>query len=301
MTAMDDGLAKGTLVKVAESVRSASKTAFPTLTVGSLQWQAICEWCLAHPAARRTPDERKLLRELMSDLQTSVSTWRAEMYKAKADAYLANGRTPMHFAFEMSKALPSPLERLSGNLMRDVAVERWGAPLRAGGVPDVRRVPPAEPDAAAKADQWLKEHRLAEGMDLDVVTDRAAKLSVINASGTAALKMNDRLGVFDIVMVDAGAPAQSIGLTASDASAAAKDRIGVKVEAGSELTYFDVLQLAYEQNEKVLEERAAKPAAVPNGNAIEVGPMRLGPVDPLLLGPKLKQGDGIWLLDFWLF
>ena len=79
---------------------------------------------------------------------------------------------------------------------------------------------------------------------------------------------------------------------------AGEEAYGVALPAGSELTWADVLRLAYEQNREALDERAATIVEQEwRDDTTATDPLLL----PALRARKREEGAQVWLVDFWMF
>jgi hypothetical protein len=106
------------------------------------------------------------------------------------------------------------------------------------------------------------------------------------------------MGVFDVIVTGA-APAVLV----------LKDPPALRIElpARAEITYADVLRLAYEQHAAVLDELAQ--AQVAEGRygplARDSQPLLLPPMRKLVRPAKPRQREAVaarwWLADFWMF
>ncbi|MCY2929473.1 MAG: hypothetical protein NTV86_08255, partial [Planctomycetota bacterium] len=189
------------------------------------------------PPEKRTEAQRALLRGLLARMDAATTQWRREIFDKKLDPYLARGRKPLHYRFEMMKArVPSP-SWLS--LARDTATERWG---QGDG---------KTPEAEALAG-YLDRHPYGEDLRLSLDIPAEVGLTRLSAGGETQLKGQAAVGIYDVLRPPAGPAAMKIKI------AAAADPARVQVEAvlpsNAELTYADLIVLADRQETARLDE-----------------------------------------------
>jgi hypothetical protein len=153
---------------------------------------------------------------------------------------------------------------------------------------------PAEP-----LESWLERHPYAESMQLAMtVKGTSTELGRVNAAGRTAFKDKAAFGIYDVLVM----PEKPAGIDVL-LEPLYEGVNHVTLPAKTELTYWDVLMVAYKQNEAELDKRWWR----------ESGP-ELGHVNPLGLGAALqakpvghaKDPDqqyqvARWLAEFWLF
>jgi radical SAM protein with 4Fe4S-binding SPASM domain len=204
----------------AKEIAEALQTKQRSLCLIGLAWRDVTEWCIEGEAPeRRTDAERKALRDVTVKLGETAEAWRIEIFSEKLDPFL---RRPLDYRrFFQSKAGPTALERVSGDLVR----ERWG-----GG----KNV----------TEEFLAEHPYAETMNLKFTVSEDAKLLCLRGGKTA--DADGTLRVFDLLLV----PEQEAGNQVVLTLLAGGHRLNVTPPPETELTYGDVLRLAHEQNPK---------------------------------------------------
>jgi hypothetical protein len=145
----------------------------------------------------------------------------------------------------------------------------------------------------AEADAWLAQHHHGEGLDLTLGADRPG-LEILALTERRPVDEGQRFGIYDVLLVPAGGEARRITLRWQEA-----DPVTVTLAAPAhQLTFPDLLRLAYEQNRSALD-GVARPVVA--GERFE----REASMSPLLL-PAIRGDAGttsaaLWLVDFWLF
>jgi radical SAM protein with 4Fe4S-binding SPASM domain len=263
------------LSRCARAVRDALGTQEKSLALAALLFRTLAECTLdGRPAARRLDGDRTALRDTLAALRLATERWRQETYAGRLEPYLARGREHRRYGFEMCKALIPPPNWL--RMTRDMAEERWGEE--------------ASVDREA-AEQWLTAHPYAEGLALHVESTNCA-LELAEGEAIAANGAGT-IGIYDVVVVPSGDTAVVVSLRGTG-----EEAYDVTLPAGSELTWADLVRLAYEQNRDVLDERAAPIVEEEWRDDSEA-------TDPLLLpalrARKREQGARVWLADFWMF
>ena len=273
--AVRDGTVPHDVTRCARAVRDALGTQEKSLALAALLFRTLAECTLdGPPLAERSDRERSALRETLAALRTATEGWRQETYAGRLEPYLARGRHERTYFFEMCKAMIPPPNWL--RMTRDTARERWGR----------------EDDADAEAvDQWLAAHPYAEALALRVASASAALERVVG--GAIPADGSGTIGIHDVVVVPAGDAPVAVSVRGTGDEA-----YDVALPAGSELTWADLLRLAWEQNREALDERAER--IVERGWWDEDTA-----ADPLLL-PALRahaseEGARVWLVDFWMF
>ena len=203
----------------ARQIAAAFQTSRRSLCLVGLAWRDVTEWCLDGPPPQERSDaDRKALREVTAIIAQTAEVWRTEIFKEKLDPFL---RRPLQYRhFFMSKAGPSPLQRVEG----DLAMKRWG-----GGKDVTEHFLTEHP----YAETMTLKHTLADGADLKCLRDG----KTIDADGV--------LRVFDLLLVPNAGDGKPVKLVFAFAGGHTME---VQLPAGTELTYGDILRLAHEQN-----------------------------------------------------
>lgn len=270
-----------------KGVLDATGTKQRSLAFSSLLWRCLAEISFDGKApAKRTDRERKALRTALAGLETATLKWRKEIFEGKLVPYLARGRVHIRHRFEGCKAR-RPIPPYVA-LQRDTDEERWGA-------------------AAAKTRHdalvgFLRRHGYAQAMRLKVSGVRGDGLSALSAAGERTLKDGTSLGIFDILSVPAGADKACVTLTWPGDNTSFK----LSLPAGTELTYADLLMLAYKQHAGQIEAAADARSRY----------LSLGKRNPFLAPVMHKRWSAVpngttasrkasfaayWLADFWMF
>ncbi|MCY2930094.1 MAG: hypothetical protein NTV86_11485 [Planctomycetota bacterium] len=308
LTQFRNGQLPGPLDELAPRIDSALKTRQRSLSFSALVWRAVAENCMrGQPPEKRTEAQRALLRNLLARMGTATNQWRRDIFDKKLDPYLARGRRPLHYRFEMTKARPANPTWLS--LARDTAMERWGSGY--GKTPEVEAL-----------EGYLDRHPYGDQLQLSLDIPAGQGLTRLSADGETQLKGKAAVGVYDVLRTPGGQTAMKIKI------AAAADPTRVQIEAvlpsHAELTYADLIVLADRQEEARLD------GLVKDMLKRESGRGRwAGFTNPLFLPavlrvpeqePKTQSETGkavpptpgpspvdtgllkrLWLADFWLF
>lgn len=302
---MREGKLPETMEDLVRDIDKATKTAERSMAFGAVLWRAAQEWCLRNPEpAKRAPEARAALRQVLTGVEKATEAWRREIFDRRLEPYLARGRKPIRYRFEMSKAIIRPLAWLE--LSRDTAAERWGVAKPPGAAP--ARL---EPDEALEG--WLDRHPLAESTRVKVTAKGTSGLARLNTAGHQAVREGDSVtvGIFDLLAMPDGMD----GATVEVESLASK-RLTVRLPAGAELSYIDLLMLTHEQHAEELDRQALDAVRRREG------------FNPLLFGAMLKlraareaemagraatddarvrstlsdlHAADLWLADFWMF
>ncbi len=212
-------------VQRAAQLQAALTTPVPSLHLVSLVWRDLAVWCMDGPAPeKRSGEETRLIRETMETLSKTTANWRQKIFSEKLHPFLHRDDPGMRRSF-LSKAGPPPLVRLS----------IWSG----------RRHFAADTHDQEITAEWLKIHPFATSMNL--VLTLPAKTVVRNLSTGAKPAKQMTIGLFDIL---------DTGKSPVNASMAfGNQTLTVRLPPGI-LTHPDLLRLAYEQNQAVLDKSA---------------------------------------------
>jgi radical SAM protein with 4Fe4S-binding SPASM domain len=214
----------------AKAIRAALKTKQRSLCLTSLAWRDVTEWCIEKtPPEERTDAERKALREIIAEIGKTAKAWRAEIFKNKLDPFLRRPR--QYRRFFASKAGPSAFQRVT----QDLAGKRWGSKGRAV---KGRAVKQFEFEDMA-IEQFLAVRPY--GASLDLAFDLKGGKAATAPSGVAIADGKGTLHAFDVLTVPKERPCMLV-------FGGGRSGLEVKLPAGTELTYGDVLRLTDEQN-----------------------------------------------------
>lgn len=255
------------LAERVKQINSALTTKQRSLCLVGLAWRDVTEWCMdGKPAAERTAEDRKLLREVMRKLATTSGAWYGEIFKIRQDALL---RRPQHYRhFFRSKAGPPQWVRLEDRVARE-----RGMPS-----PYTRR-------------DLLANRSYGALMVVPLRVPDGTGLRHLRGNGHA---LDGTLSVFDILLVPEGGEGVKVGV------GPAVHGIDVHLPAGAELTYGDVLRLAHEQNP----ERLVKIMRQIPGNPLSL-PVLRARIPELKAKGAAGENDLLqvrWrLTDLWLF
>jgi hypothetical protein len=285
-----------------KAVTAALKTRQCSLGFAALLWRALAEVCLdGPPAAKRSQADRKALRSALAALETATLKWRKRIFAGRLDPYLARGRVHARYGFEMSKRRMPPPAWLS--LVRDTAVERWG-----GGYSSRReKIKPLE--------GYLRRHPYAEGMRLGLVPQPPFEgVEIHSTGGVRALGPVEPFGVFDVLVVAGGNASPKLAVS-WPGEAGEKLSLDLSLPPGTELTYADLLALAYRQHGRRLGTTVDDRPKLGYWAAVKANPLlapavrkRAAAQTPSKPITRADAGGAFlttwwrwWLADFWMF
>ena len=155
--------------------------------------------------------------------------------------------------------------------------------------------------AMEAAEKHAAEHPAGESLTLKAHLDAGADLGLLRGGKEVAAAADFELRAFDLLKTAADKPV-NVTLSGPDG----KLKAAVKLPAGSELSYADVLRLAWEQNRKELDAAArgdsASPLVLPALRALEkeleANPETAKPGTP---EETLLRSARIRLMNLWLF
>lgn len=207
----------------ARSIINAFNTKQCSLCLVGLAWRDVTEWCLRGTRPEvRTDVERKALREVVAKVGETAEAWRTEIFENKLDPSL---RQPLQYRrFFVSKAGPTALQRLEGNL----AQERWR------GGKDVTR-------------QFLAEHPYAESLALDCTVREGANIRCLRGGQIVDVNRTFTLRAFDVLVV----PKHEGDVPTTLEFSIGTYKLKAVLPPETELAYGDVLRIVHEQNPKI--------------------------------------------------
>jgi hypothetical protein len=172
--------------------------------------------------------------ETLALLKKTAASWQKEIIKEKIDTFISSPAAGRYHFFMMSKAyFPHEAFRAA---KAHLSMEHWGLKEATEDV----------------SDEVLAAHPLGDAMKLDFEKTKGGELKMISGEKSAKVGTKGSVGVFDLLVV----PAAGSGEAPVLAFKAGKTTYNVKLTAGEELGYADVLRLAYEQNKKEMDEAA---------------------------------------------
>ena len=202
------------VVERTKAIDAALATQQRSLCLIDVAWRDLMEWCMDSGRVQdRTPAQQRVVREAMTRLSITAEAWRKEIFEKKLDPFLR--RSGHYRRYFMSKAGPRPHELLE----RDIATKRgW-----------------TNEDLTTS---FLEEHPYAETMRLHFTSTGELKRLVRGEE----MPVDGSMDVFDLLIVPEQDAAPMLVLDAGGRE------LTLFLPPGSELTYADVLQLAFEQN-----------------------------------------------------
>jgi radical SAM protein with 4Fe4S-binding SPASM domain len=275
-----------------KAIVEALKTGQRSLALSALLWRSMAEICLdGNAPAQRTEGERKALRETLGAMETATLKWRKEIFDKKLDPYIARGRVHLRHRFEMSKAVRSAPPW--AYLIRDTAQERWGG----GNIPKAKR---------EALDGYIERHPYADEMKLNISDGTNTGLIIFSVAGSRTVKADGSFGIFDILIVPKFSSAQGETMELTISWPGEKISLKLSLSSGTELTYADLLALAYKQHTKLLDTAAERQLKFWS----RTGYKKTNP----LLAPAMRKryttgqnkaapaaSVAYWLADFWMF
>jgi len=218
----------GALLSRLAAIRAALRTKQRSLSFASLLLRDLAEWCMDEtPAAKRSVAERKALRTTLRALEKRTRQWRKEIFAQKLSPFLTRDYGVAR-PFMMLKSLHV---RIADPVLAMVAAKRYQ-------LSRTRR--------RQFAATFLRGQPLARSMRLDMSVAPGRALERITPSRKIRASGKVHLDVFDLLRVG------SSGSVTVDLVADRKI-LQVVLPAGSEVTWADVVRLAYEQHRAPLD------------------------------------------------
>jgi hypothetical protein len=212
------------------AVGAGLKTSQASLCLAALMWRDLAECCLdGRPAAERTAEEQKLLRETMTALAAKAAEWQARTFKEKLGDFLF--REMNTAALKARSSAPAYV-----SIGLALGAKRWGP----------------RPDQVDEA--YLAAHPFGESMQIGLAGGKDSGLVLIRAGKEAPAEADFKLGVFDLLQTPGKPGEATVTVTLTDHDL----KVAVKLPAGGLLAYADVLRLAYEQNRAALDAKTAE-------------------------------------------
>ncbi len=203
------------IAKLSEEILPALQTRQRSLCLAGLMWRDLTEWCLAEkPPAERTAEERRILRETMTNVGRTVGAWSSEIFMKKLDPFL---RRPIDYrGFLATKAMTVRFHTMQDR----IGYERYRRPDRLYMSTPV-------------------EMRYAESMKLRFEEGEASALRFSGPGGERSSK--EAMSVFEIMLTPKDRDVTLIFPVNQKA-------LRVTLPRAAELSYADVLKLVHQQN-----------------------------------------------------
>jgi radical SAM protein with 4Fe4S-binding SPASM domain len=242
-------------------IRGALETQEWSLSLIALLWRGVNGPLLeADLATEYSTAQRQAIRDTLGQLELKAREWRLGIFERCLDPYVAGGRTtePPFFMYSKAGSRMGDVERYY--LSKDINEERWGV----GTTPDVREV----------AEAYVREHRLAEQMDLTFTFVTAGAVTVysggqgelVTSHIANASTGQHVLGVFDVIASDADVllsfmvvgdvepydDSETVLLGDEGMERDIRADIRVTLAAGREYTYTELLNAVYQQRRERL-------------------------------------------------
>ena len=239
-----------------------------SLHLASLLWRELALWCLAcSPPDQRTPQERELLRHTLARLQLRTAEWRREIVSRRLDPFLArdDAAAPV-FDFRPTKRASCASSVSDSSQIAFLHWDMLPSPERRGQLTQA----------------YLSRHPFAASLTLKVRAPAGSGVMRVSRGREVPLHTGP-IGIFDGLTSPAGTGVIEVTITHSEHSLRAPNQNSlyrncdearlaggrlevhkgpgitqqVKLPRGTELTYIDVVRLAYEQYEGETPSRAS--------------------------------------------
>lgn len=223
-----------------EGIEKALATPQRSLSLISFLVRDLAEWCLDSKKPQdRDPSERKLVRETLKAISSTMETWRKDVLDKRLEPFVQRSRYAFR-PFVVSKAgFRRP--RFVDPLLKQIGHKRWGASL----------------GTQAISDAYLRAHPYALSMRLSFRVAAGSGLVKVTpgktTGKTTTLKKKGWIDVFDLLSVPR--KGRKIRLVFGSG----RYTLNVALPSGAELTWADLLRLAYEQNKARIASFAARP------------------------------------------
>lgn len=210
------------------AIEAALKTKQRSLSFAALLYRDLAEWCLDETrAAKRTAAERKSLRTTLSLLEKRTRQWRREVFAQKLSPFLTRDfGSPRSFML-----LKSGHMRIRDRALAVVATKRYQVSL-------FRR--------RQLAASFLQGQPFARSMRLQLSVPAGSRLDRLTGALKTRLRGSTHVDIFDRLRVGSG-KSVTVGLQVANRA------LRVVLPASTELTWADLLRLAYEQHRTVLD------------------------------------------------
>ena len=235
-----DGERPESLKERAENIRECLRTKHHSLALAGLLWRDVAEWCLdgTHPS-KRSGEECETLRALVRLLDRTMCDWRLEALKGKIAVFFDRVAAPKTFSLNKAGMPMTPRPPLPV-----LSKEHW--------VKIMEKISKS-PEMMKALEDYLDACKSFAGMEVSFTVAGNSGLVIVSDGKFNAVKEDDALGLFEIIIVpEVSTPTLTIPL----GKTAGAD-INVKLPKNTELTYADLLRLAYEQNGESLDKLAA--------------------------------------------
>ncbi|TET37335.1 MAG: SPASM domain-containing protein [Planctomycetota bacterium] len=235
-----DGKRPKKLAEKAKLIHRCLETDQRALSLSSLLWREISEWCLdSKPAVERTEEERKLVRETIRAIAKQTEKWRTEIFHRKLDPFFHRNALigKHHMAFKGGpRVAPTDAAILS------LAAEHWY------NFPNAYVINPGR-----MTEEYLSKNPFGLSMRVGFKVIKGPGITRILPGENEKITGEGRLEIFDIVKSEKGADGSGTTIRLGPM----KKPFDVVLPPGIELTYADVLRLAYEQNREEIDKWAA--------------------------------------------
>ncbi len=250
------------LAQRVKQVTAAQNTPQRSLTLASLLWRDVASWALDCTRPEdRTDEERRLLRDTLTQLQATVARWRLEIVRRKLDPFFlrsdATAPTFMATKAMRKRAVIGPHSTL--------AFKHWGM------LPN-----PATTRQLTK--QFLDRHPFALNFRLALSPSKGSPLTRRSGDQSALCSAQCTMDVFDVFATPKGTGTMGATVTFGThqleldrhaghptvkVATVPGRELSVALPLDVELTHADVLRLTYEQSSRALGSAYGTPFELP--------------------------------------
>ncbi|MBW2455667.1 MAG: radical SAM protein [Deltaproteobacteria bacterium] len=249
------------LAERVKQVTAAQKTQQRSLTLASLLWRDVASWALdCTPPEDRTDEERRLLRDTLTQLEATTAAWRLEIVRRKLDPFFVRSDATAPI-FMMTKALR---KRASVGGHSELAFKHWGTL-------------PSPATAHQLTKQFLDRHPFALNFRLTLSPSKGSPLKRITVDPPVLCSARCAVDVFNVIATPPGTGTTVVKVTFGthrlelDGDADPKVKVAtvpgrelsITLPLGVELTHADLLRLGYEQNFRTLGSARRTPFELP--------------------------------------
>lgn len=234
-----------TLEEKAETVRKCLGTNQRSLSLSSLLWRELAEWCLnAKPVDERTDTERKLMRKTIRTLKKKTDEWRLEIFHKKLDPFLHRDVIISKYYLKHKGRHPTAA---TGSAILVLAFEHWGDPRKSSAFKPLNLT-----------EEYLQENPFGLSMRLNYKIIKGSGIIKVLAGNDEKITGEIVLEIFDIVKSARGADGKGTTLQFGPKGHTFDTVLPPEIE----LTYADILRLTYEQNKEKIDKWAERAASV---------------------------------------
>lgn len=273
-----NGKINGNIKEVCDEINDCMDTKYSSLAVSALLWKNISEKCIINnPAVKRDKKESETIKECLKKLEINSQKWMRYVYLKKTAQYLKNSSDFYQGHRRMlSKAMPKPKEKHIELIEKERS--RW-LDLKYNEDMDIKKYLNTKPFTA----------------DYRVKIETKSETAYIIEGNKKRKIINDPIDIFDVIYLLKGTDLKLHW--GNDESTV----FMVKSLENTELTYIDLLFMAYEQmDQKQLSDIMKDYGNYWNGNPFYI-PVYLNEVKKKTAEESQLYRMHQFINDFWMF